>query len=100
MAAAPLNQILAAEATTAVVAGGALLVCTGAAASYLTLPPTPPSWAVVRLAAVLLIGFGSLLWAVRHYAVTQRSAIQTLAIGHALGATVLALQHIAIWNTR
>ena len=65
MAAAPLRDIVAAEAVGAVGVGAALLVWTGAAAARLELPPVPASWAAVRVVAVLLIGLGTLLWAVR-----------------------------------
>ena len=99
MAAAPLKALVAAEAIGAIVAGGALLVWTGDVASRLALPPSPPSWAVIRLVAVLLLGFGILLRAVRDSVTTERRVLRALAIGHAFASAVLLLQQIAIWNT-
>jgi hypothetical protein len=99
MAAAPLKEMVAVEAVGAVLTGALLLVVTGDVAARLALPPAPPSWAIVRLTAVLLIGFGALLWAVRSRVETDRPVIRALAIGHLLAAVVLAIQYVAIWNT-
>lgn len=99
MAAAPLKDIIAAEAAGALVAGAALLIWTGDVAARLGLPAAPPSWATVRLVAVLLIGFGALLWATRNRVAGDPTAVRALAIGHVVAAAVLAFQHIAIWNT-
>lgn len=99
MAAAPLKDIVAAEAAGALIAGAALLIWTGDVAARLELPASPPSWATIRLVAVLLIGFGALLWAIRDRIADDRTAVRALAIGHAVAAAVLALQHIAVWDT-
>jgi len=100
MAAAPLKSIIAAEAAGAMLVGAALLVFTGGAVAALELPDVWPALAVVRLVAVLVIGFGALLWGVRHLAAQSREAVAGLAIGHGIAAVVLALQHVAIWDTR
>ena len=100
MAAAPLKYIVAAEAVGAIAAGAGLLLWTGVAGGLLALPATPPTWAIMRVLAVLLFGLGALLWASRHYVTQTPAAMRALALAHAVGAGILLLQQIAIWYSR
>ena len=97
MAAAPLKAIVQAEAVGAVVVAAAALIWTGAVAKELGVPWTFEVFALIRLAAALLIAFGAMLWGSRRLVVTSADAIMALAIGHGIGAAVLVLQFVAIW---
>jgi hypothetical protein len=100
MAAAPLKYVVAGEAVGAIVAGAAFLVWTGIAGSLLALPATPPTWAIMRVVAVLLLVLGAILWASRHYVPHTPAAVRALAFAHAAGAGILLLQQISIWHSR
>lgn len=100
MAAAPLKYLVAGEAVGAIAAGAALLLWTGVAGSLLALPATPPTWAIMRVVAVLLFGVGALLWVCRQFVAQTSAAVRALAFAHTVGAGILLLQQIAIWHSR
>lgn len=100
MAAAPVRHIVAAEAVGAIAAGVGLLIWTGVAGGLLALPATPPTWAIMRVVAVLLFGIGAVLWASRRFLAQAPHALRALALAHGLGGGILLLQQIAIWHSR
>ena len=99
MAAAPLEDIVAAEGVGALLFGTIGVAWPGVATTWLTLPPTPTSWALVRVVSVMLLGFGALLWSVRRHIVAERPVLRNLALLHLLAAAVLTLQAIAVWDS-
>ena len=99
MATPTLKQTLTTEAVGAVVFGCSLLVWTGVAARAVAVPQEVQVFGLIRIAAVLLIGFGAVLWGVRQL-VPTRELLIGLAVSHTIGAVMLIAQHIAIWNNR
>ncbi|MBL0937670.1 MAG: hypothetical protein IBJ03_02185 [Gemmatimonadaceae bacterium] len=98
MAAAPLRWIVTTEAVSAVTLGVVCVLASGTASEWLSLPQIPASWAAVRVAATLLVGFGILMHVATDYIVTTRTVIQGLAVAHLFATVVLGLQAYAVWN--
>lgn len=100
MAAAPLRHIVSGEALGAMLIGAGVVLWTGPAIDQLGLPNAPTSSSTVRLAGLVLLGFGVLLWSVREQVLQDTTILRGLVISHGVAGAILLLQAIAIWNSR
>lgn len=100
MAAAPLRHIVSGEAIGAMLIGAGVVLWTGPAIDQLGLPNAPTSSSTVRLAGLVLLSFGALLWSVREQVLQDTTILRGLVISHGIAGAILVLQAIAIWNSR
>ena len=99
MAAAPLKAIVNAEASCATLFGAVVVLWPAGWATRMGLPAVPESWAMIRLAGLLLLVFGVLLWTVRDRALIDRQVLRGLAVSHGVVGVLLTLQAIAVWDS-